>query len=185
MFQSLPPLADLLAAVAFLQIGMMLLITGKRYLRAVSVAFVSLLGGIAAEGFAAAVFPPAVWVLTPAGLVGGALLGYFLRPIGVGASLAYLGGLAAAQTVGDPLVQWVVALDLFAYGLLLTDLAPTLVTSMIASFVVLFSFLWTGTPLLAAMVLAAAAGAARVMASTLPSRLAVKARDQGIPQVVH
>jgi hypothetical protein len=173
LFQSLGPQSNFVAIAVFLQIGILLFLTGRRYIRMVSVAGVSLIGAVSLESVALAIAPSWAWWFITAGLLGGAYLGYYLRPVGVGLVLAYFGYTMSANVVGYPFVQYVVAVDLFAYGLLLTDLAPTLVSSLFASSIFLVSILWLGASGPAAFVLASAMGGARVMATYLPSRLAV------------
>ncbi len=173
LFQTLGPQYDFVAIVVFLQIGILLFATGRRHLKMVSVAAVSLIGAVSAESVSLAVAPSSAWWFIAAGLLGGAYLGYYLRPVGVGLVLAYFGYSMSAQVVGVPFVQYVVAVDLFAFGLILTDLAPTLVSTMFASSVLLVSILWLGASGPAAFVLACAGGSARVMASYLPARFAM------------
>jgi hypothetical protein len=173
LLQSLGPEYNFVAIAVFLQIGILLFVSVRRYLKMVSVAAVSLIGAVSAEGAALALAPSWAWWFIAAGLMGGAYLGYYLRPVGVGLVLAYFGYTLSANVVGVPFVQYVVAVDLFAYGLLLTDLAPTLVSSLFASSILLVSILWLGASGPAAFVLASAAGGARVMATYLPGRLAI------------
>src|SRR5712692_7870593 len=176
LFQSLGPEYNFVAIAIFLQIGILLFATGRRHLKMVSVAAVSLIGAVSAESVALTLSPTWTWWFISAGLLGGAYLGYYLRPVGIGLVLAYFGYSMSAQVVGVPFVQYVVAVDLFAFGLILTDLAPTLVSTMFASSVLLVSILWLGASGPAAFVLASAGGAARVMASYLPARLAIRMR---------
>jgi len=173
LLQSLGPQFNFVAIALFLQIGILLFVSGKRYLKMVSVAAVSLIGAVSLESASLEFAPSWTWWFVAAGLLGGAYLGFYLRPIGVGLVLAYFGYSLSASVVGFPFIQYVVAVDLFAYGLLLTDLAPTLVSSLFASSILLVSILWLGASGPAAFVLALAGGAAKVMASYLPSRLAV------------
>ena len=173
LFQSLGSQYNFVAIAVFLQIGILLFATGRRHLKMVSVAAVSLIGAVSAESAALAFAPTWAWWFIAAGLMGGAYLGYYLRPVGVGLVLAYFGYSMSAKVVGVPFVQYVVAVDLFAFGLLLTDLAPTLVSSLFASSILLVSILWLGASGPAALVLAIAGGAARVMAAYLPARLAI------------
>jgi hypothetical protein len=173
LFQTLPTLFNLAGVAVFLQIGIILFLTGRRHLRWLSVASVSLLGSVASGEAAVSMLPSWTWVFIVAGLIGGAFLGYMLRPIGLGLALAYIGSVLAAQWVPIPFVQYAVAIDLFAFGLLLTDLAPTLVSSLLAASIVLTAIMWTGASAPAALVLASGIGASRVMASILPTRLAL------------
>jgi hypothetical protein len=173
LFQSLGPQSNFVAIAVFLQIGLILFLTGRRYLRMVSVAGVSLISAVFLESVALTIAPTWAWWFISAGVLGGAYLGYYLRPVGVGLLLAYFGYTMSANVVGFPFVQYVVAIDLFAYGLLLTDLAPTLVSSLFASSILLVSILWLGASGPASFVIASAMGGARVMATYLPSRLAI------------
>jgi len=176
IFQSLPSDFNIAAIVLLLQIDLLLFLTGRRYIRWVSVAAVALVGSIFGEAGGTALVPGASWAIIPAGLVGGALLGYYVRPVGLGMVLAYVGGTVATSFASYPAAEYIVAVDLFAYGLLLTDLAPTLVTSLLASSIMFLAVLWTGAPAPAAFVLASATGAAKLMASLLPERLALRLR---------
>ncbi len=182
LFQSLPQWFNFAAISVLLQIGIILFVTGKRYLKWVSVGAVALVGAVVGEEAAASSIPGAAWVLVTAGLLGGALLGIVLRPVGVGLVLAYLGYVMSTTLAGLPFLQFFVAVDLFAYGLLLTDLAPTLVSGLLASAVLLQSLLWAGAPAPAAFVLASGGGSARFMASLLPSRLSARAHAPGMPR---
>jgi hypothetical protein len=174
---SLPAYLNIAAVVALLQVDLLLFLTGKRYLRWMSVAAVALVGSMVGAAGGAALVPGTSWAIIAAGLVGGALLGYYARPVGLGLVLAYIGGTVATSFASYPAVEYIVAVDLFVYGLLLTDLAPTLVTSLLASSIMLLAVLWTGAPAPAAFVLASATGGAKLMASLLPARFALKSRE--------
>ncbi len=174
LLQAVPYPYNALAVVVLLQVGLILLVTGRRFLKWVSVVVVALVGSAVGGSLGVYLYPSIAWVFTLAGLVGGALLGRLFRPLGVGLVLAYLGAILATEFVSMPFVQYVVALDLLAYGLFLTDLAPTLVSSMLGSAILLLAFVWAGVSAPAALVLASAGGAARLMASVLPSRLALR-----------
>jgi hypothetical protein len=171
LFQSLPPLANSMALIALIEISLLLFISGRKYLKPVSIVIVALVGGVVGEWISVAVAPGSALAFVLAGLAGGALLGKFLRPIGVGLALAFLGYTISTNIVGFPFIEYVAALDLLAYGILLTDLAPTLVSTLLASSIVLLSILWTGVPAPAAFVLASAIGASGLMATLLPPRL--------------
>ena len=177
LFRTLPDFINLVAVAILIQIGILLFATGRRYLKWVSVVAVSLVGALVGEGAAVSTIPSASGILIIMGLLGGAALGYFLRPVGVGLVLAYVGSTIATNLVNVPFVQYVVAMDLFAYGLLLTDLAPTLVSSLLGSSILLITILWTGVSAPSALVLASAFGAARVMASLLPRRFEARGHN--------
>ncbi len=180
LFQSLPPDFDIAALVVLIQIDLLLFLAGRRYFRWVNVAAAALVGSVVAEAGGLYILPVASWAITAAGFVGGALLGFYARPVGTGLVLAYVGSLAATNLVSFPYVPYIVAVDLFAYGLFLTDLAPTLVTSMLASSIMLVAVLWAGVPAPVALVLAAGTGAARLTASMLPARLALRAHNASL-----
>jgi len=184
ILQSLPGDFNIAAVVVLLQIDLLLFLTGRRYIRWVSVAAVALVGTIVGDAGGTALVPGASWPMIAAGLVGGALLGYYVRPVGLGLVLAYVGGTVGTSFASYPAVGYILAVDLFAYGLLLTDLAPTLVTSVLASSIMFLAVLWTGAPAPAAFVLASATGAAKLMASLLPARLAPKFRGTIQAQVI-
>jgi hypothetical protein len=176
LLQMLGPEANFIAVAVLLQIGMVLFVTGRRFLTRVCIAAVSLAGGIFGGSFASATIPSMTVVMIVSGLVGGFLLGAYLRPVGVGLVLAYLGYLISNSVVDMSLAQYVVAMDLFAYGLFLTDLAPTLVSSLLASSILLLSAVWAGASGPAAIIIASAGGGARLMASYLPSWFALRAQ---------
>ena len=173
-FQTLPILLAFVAAVVLAQIGAILFVTGRRYLKQVSVAAVGFVGAMFGETIGINLIPFAPWAGMIFGLAGGAALGYSLRPVGVGLALAYVGYSVAGNLIPLEYVQYVAALVLFSYGLLLTDLAPTFVASFLASSLLLLLGVWAGIPTQAVLVLALAGGAARIMASVLPMRLAMR-----------
>ena len=174
IFQTLPGFYSFIAAVAFIQISVFLLVTGRRHFKKVSVAAVSLVGGVVGESIGIDILPVAPWVFIFVGLAGGAFLGYFLRPVGVGLVLAFLGYTISSSIITFEYVQLVAAMVLFAYGLLLTDLAPTFISSLLAASILLLSGEWAGASTPGIMVLAGAVAAARIMAAILPSRLAFR-----------
>ncbi len=181
LLQTLGPEFNFAAIAVLLQIGILLFATGRRYLKRVSVAAVALVGAVVGEEVALALMPSATWAFVAAGLAGGALLGIYLRPVGIGLVLAYLGYSMSAYVASFPFIQFMVAVDLFVCGLLLTDLAPALVSSLFASSILLLSILWTGASGPVAFVLASGVGAARFMAASLPARLAARARGSPLP----
>ncbi len=184
VFQSLPVDFSIAALVALIQIDLLLFLTGRRYLRWVAVAAAALVGAMIGQAAGASLLPGFVWAIIAAGFAGGALLGLLIRPLGMGLVLAYLGVVAATDVANIPFVYYIVAVDLFAYGLLLTDLAPTLVSSLLASSILFVAAIWTGASAPAAFVLASGTCAARLMASLLPSRLALRGRNPGIPRSI-
>jgi hypothetical protein len=183
IFSELPSYFSFAAAVIFLQIGILLFLTGKRHLRLISVETVALFGAIAWASVPLGL-PSLTLPLIIAGGVGGGALGYFLRPVGLGLVLACIGGVVATQLINTPFVPYVVAVDMFAYGLFLTDLVPTVVASLLASSILLVSILWIGVPGPAAFVLACAGGSARQMASSLPPWFAMRWHSSALSKPV-
>lgn len=174
LFQTLPGLFGFAAAVVLTEISVLLIATGKRFLRQVSVAAVAVVGAVAGEAIGLSLSASAPWAGIFAGLAGGAILGYYLRPVGVGLALAYVGFSVAGNLVSLAYVEYMAALVLFAYGLLLTDLAPTFASSLLSSSILLLVGEWAGISTPALVVLVSAGGAARIMASVLPTRLALR-----------
>lgn len=180
LFQTLPEIFGFAVAVSFLEICALLLFSGRRFLKQASIAAAGLVGAVAGEGIAISLFPAGAWIAIAAGLVGGAVLGRYLRPVGVGLTLAYL-AFSVVGNLGDYLpIQYAAALVIFAYGLLLTDLAPTFVASLLASSILVLFGEWSGISPPGLIILASAVGAARVMASVLPSRLALRGQRSDI-----
>ena len=174
LFQTLPGVFNFVAAVVLIQISVYLLLTGRRHLKKVSIAAVALIAAVIGERIGLALLPAEAWVFIVAGLAGGAILGHYLRPVGVGLVLAFLGHSLSANVVGFEYIDYVTATVLFAYGLLLTDLAPTFVSSLVSSSILLLLGVWAGASTPAILVLASAVAAARIMASVLPSRLSTR-----------
>ena len=171
IFQTLPPIFSFVTVALLIEVSMLLLATGRKYLKAGSYVIVGITTAVLGEGTALAVFPSGAWIAIAAGAVGGVALCRFLRPVGVGISLAFLAFYGATYLVEFEYIQFVAALVLFAYGLLLTDLAPTFVSSLLASSIFFLSGAWVGipTPILITVVLIA--GAARVLLTIVPSRM--------------
>ncbi len=181
LFQTLPEIFSFAAAVSLVEISVLLLVSGRRFLKQASIAAVGLVGAVAGEGIAMSLFPAGAWFAIAAGLVGGAMLGRFLRPVGVGLALAYLAFSVVGNLGGYVPIQYAASLVIFAYGLLLTDLAPTFIASLLASSILVLFGEWSGISPPALLVLASAVGAARIMASVLPSRLALRSQKSDIP----
>jgi len=178
IFQTLPEVFSFLTVAVLLQVCMLLLFTGRRYLRQASLVAVGIAGAFIGESFSLMVFPTAAWLAIAGGLTCGVLLCHYLRPVGVGVALAFLAFYGSSYLVNFEYVQYVAAFVLFSYGLLLTDLAPTFVASLLASAILLISGIWLGVPTPALISLVSAVAAARVLATVLPSRLA--GRSHGV-----
>ena len=172
IFQTLPEIFSFLAVAVLLQVCMLLLFTGRRYLKQVSFVAVGIAGAFIGESFSLLVFPEAAWFAIVVGLASGVLLCHYLRPVGVGVALAFLAFYGSSYLVNFEYVQYVAAFVLFTYGLLLTDLAPSFVATLLASAILLLSGIWLGVPTLALVLLVSAVAVARVLATVLPSRLA-------------
>ena len=172
IFKTLPEVFSFLTVTVLLQVCILLLFTGRRYLRQASYVSVGIAGAFIGESVSLTVFPTAAWFATAGGLACGVLLCYYLRPVGVGVALAFLAFYGSSYLVSFEYVQYVAAFVLFTYGLLLTDLAPTFVASLLASAILLISGVWLGVPTSALISLVSGVAGARVLASLLPSRLA-------------
>jgi hypothetical protein len=178
IFQTLPEIFSFLTVVVLLQVCILLLLMGRRYLKQSSLVATGIAGAFVGESISLLVFPTAAWFAIAGGLACGVLLCRYLRPVGVGVALAFLAVYGSSYLVSLEYVQYVTAFVLFFYGLLLTDLAPTFVSSLLASAILLLSGIWLGAPIPALISLISAVAAARVLATLLPSRLA--GRDHGM-----
>ena len=171
IFQTLPEIFSFVTVAVLLQVCILLLLTGRRYLRQASLVAVGIAGACIGESVSLLVSPTAAWFAIMGGLACGVLLCHYLRPVGVGVALAFLAFYGSSYLVSLEYVQYVTALVLFSYGLLLTDLAPTFVASLLASAILLLSGIWLDVPMPALVSLISAVAAVRVLATILPSRL--------------
>jgi hypothetical protein len=178
LFESLPWIFSFVAAVLLLQFCIILVGTGRRYFREVAIALVGLSGGVLGESFAISYNFPALGGLMM-GVIGGALLGYYLRPIGVGLALAFLAYSVSGNLVSIEDVQYVAALVLFAYGLLLTDVAPSFVSGLLSAGIVTLLAEWVGEPLTTTLELVLAVAAVQFLAYAVPLRLASRNTKTG------
>jgi hypothetical protein len=172
IFQTLPVIFSFLTVAVLLQACMLLLFTGRRYLKQVSLVAGGIASAFICESFSLLVFPEAAWLAIAGGLASGVLLCHYLRPVGVGVALAFLAFYGSSYLISFEGVQYVAALVLFAYGLLLTDVAPTFVASLLAFAILLISGIWLGVPTLALISLISGVAVARVFATVLPAKLA-------------
>jgi hypothetical protein len=172
IFQTLPEIFSFLTVAVLLQVCILLLFTGRRYLKQVSFVAVGIAGAFIGESLSLLVFPEAAWLAILGGLASGVLLCYYMRPVGVGVALAFLAFYGSSYLVNFTDVQYVAAFVLFTYGLLLTDLAPSFVSTLLAAAILLLSGIWLGVPTPALVTLVTGVAAARVLASILPARLA-------------
>ena len=172
IFRTLPEIFSFITVILLVQVGALLLATGRRYLKQASLVAVGIAGAAIGEGISLSVYPAGAWAAIVIGLAGGILLGYRLRPVGVGMALAFLAFYGATYIVNFEFAQYVAALVLFAYGLLLTDLAPTFVSCLLASAILLLSGIWMGVQVPFLLTMISAIAAARIMAAVLPSRIA-------------
>ncbi len=174
IFQTLPPIFSFAAVVVLLQACIVLFATGRRFMRKASYATVGIAGAAMGEGAALAVFPAAAWPAMVAGLAGGILLCRYIRPVGVGLTLAFLGFSVSTYLVNLEYVQYVAALVLFTYGFLLTDLAPTFVAVLLASAIILLSGISTGIPIPTLLTAISLVAGARIAVAVVPSRLRLR-----------
>jgi len=172
VFQTLPEIFSFLTVAVLLQVCLLLLFTGRRYLRQVSFVAVGIAGAFIGESISLVLLPEASWLAIAGGLACGVVLCHYLRPVGVGVALAFLAFYGSSYLVDLQYVQYVAAFVLFAYGLLLTDLAPTFIASLLASAILLLSGIWLGVPTAALASLVSGVTIARILASVLPAHLA-------------
>jgi hypothetical protein len=172
IFRTLPEIFSFITVILLVQVGVLLLATGRRYLKQASLVAVGIAGAAIGEGISLSVCPSGAWVAIAGGLAGGLLLAHRLRPVGVGVALAFLAYYGATYIVNVEFAQYVAAIVLFAYGLLLTDLAPTFVSCLLASAILLLSGIWMGVQVPFLMTVIAAIATGRIMAAILPSRIA-------------
>ena len=178
VFESVPWVFSFAAVAALAQICIILIGTGKRYLKEVSVATVALAGAAVGGNLAVASSIPSLIGIV-AGLMGGAALGRLLRPVGVGLALAFLAYSVSYNLIGLQDVQYVAALVLFAYGLLLTDVAPTFVSGLLASAILVLLAEWAGVPSSLIFASLTALAAVRIGAAVFPARLAPRGQQAG------
>lgn len=171
IFRTLPEIFSFITVILLVQVCVLLLATGRRYLKQSSLVTVGVAGAAIGEGISLSVYPAGAWVAIVGGLAGGLLLGYRLRPVGVGMALAFLAFYGATYIVNFGFVQYVAALVLFVYGLLLTDLAPTFVSFLLASAILLLSGIWMGVQVPLLMTVITSIVAARVLVAVLPPRI--------------
>ena len=184
VFQTLPGVFSFFTVVLLMEICALLLITGRRFLKQTTFVAVGVAGAVIGEGVSLVVYPTAAWLAILGGLAGGLLLCYRLRPAAMGVALAFLAYYGSTYLVSLEYVQYVAALVLFAYGLLLTDLAPTFVSSMLASAILLLSGIWLGFPVPLLVTLVGLAAAARILLTVLPHKLIGKSHPiSGSPQL--
>jgi len=179
IFQTLPEIFSFLTVVVLLQACIILLFMGKRYLKQASLVATGITGAFVGESISLLVFPTVAWFAIAGGLACGVLLCRYLRPVGVGVALAFLAFYGSSYLVSLEYIQYVTAFVLFFYGLLLTDLAPTFVSSFLAAAILLLSGIWLGVPMPVLISLISAVTAARVLVTLIPSRLA--GRNHGVP----
>jgi hypothetical protein len=168
IFQSLPEIFSLFTIIVLLQVCLLLLLTGRRYLKQVSFIAVGIAGALIGESVSLQVFPAGSWLGIAIGLSCGVLLCQYVRPAGVGVTLAFLAFYGSGYLVSLEYVQYVAALVLFAYGLLLTDLAPSFIANLLASAILLLSGIWLGVPTPAMVSLVSGVATARILVSVLP-----------------
>jgi len=178
IFESLPWIFSFAAVVLLLQWCIILLGTGKRYFGQVAVATVGLAGAVIGENVAV-YFQVSGLIGVVAGLAGGALLAFLMRPIGVGMALAFLGSTVANNAFGIQSAEFIVALVLFAYGLLLTDLAPTFVSGLLASVILVLLGEWSGAPTSVTLELVSTLALVRVLATVVHPRVSARGHRQG------
>lgn len=170
IFQTLPEVFSFVTVVVLLQFCILLLFTGRRYLRQASLVAAGIAGAFIGESVSLLVFPTAAWFAIVGGLACGVLLCHYLRPVGVGVALAFLAFYGSSYLVSFEDVQYVTAFVLFFYGLLLTDLAPAFVANLLASAILLLSGIWLGVPIPIMISLIMAFAAAHILATVFPSR---------------
>lgn len=171
IFESLPGIFSFFTVVLLLEVCVLLFATGRRFLRKVSYVVVGIAGAVLGEGIALMLYPAAALPAIAAGLAGGLLLCRVIRPVGVGIALAFLAFSASTYLVNVEYVQYVAALVMFTYGLLLTDLAPSFVAGLLASAIILLSGIWTGVPIPLLLVGITLMAGARVLFTVVPPRL--------------
>jgi hypothetical protein len=172
IFRTLPEIFSFITVIFLVQVGALLLATGRRYLKQASLITVGIAGAVIGEGISLSVYPAGAWIAIAVGLAGGLQLGYRLRPVGVGMALAFLAFYGATYIVNIEFAQYIAAMVLFAYGLLLTDLAPTFVSCLLASAILLLSGIWMGVQVPLLMTVITSIAAARILVAVLPPRIA-------------
>jgi len=183
IFQTLPDILSFVVAVLLLQVSAILLATGRKFLRQASFIAAGVAGAGIGEKLSLSMFPEFAWLAIGLGLAMGVLLCYYSRPIAVGVALGYLAFFSSTYLVDIADAQWVVALVLFVYGLLLTDIAPTFISSLLASAILILAGIWLGVPTSLLFVVVSVIGGLRILAELLPLKTqtgAVKRRSVGI-----
>ena len=181
IFQTLPKVFSFVAVALLLEVSALLMATGRRYLKVASLAVVGITGAVMGEGMALATFTTGAWLGAAVGAAGGIVLCKYLRPVGVGVSLAFLAFYGATYLVDFEYIQFVAALVLFTYGLLLTDLAPTFVASLLASSIFFLSGVWVGLPIPLLLTIVIVAGLARILVTVIPTKFTSKAHPAVFP----
>jgi hypothetical protein len=175
VFQTLPEVFSFSVVVMLLETCAVLLATGRRYLKQASFVAVGVAGAAIGEGAALLALPSAAWAGIAVGALASVVLCYYLRPVAVGIALAYLAYVSSTYLISIQYAQYVAATVLFTYGLLLTDLAPTFVSSLLAAGILIPAGIWIGAPvgLLVALVTLICAG--RALVGIHPQRILARA----------
>jgi len=175
IFQTLPEFLSFLVAVLLLQTSAILLSTGRRFLKQASFVAAGISGAAIGEKAALSLFPSFALFAICGGLIAGLMLCQYFRPIAVGVSLAYLTFFSSTYLVSMQNAQWIAALVLFAYGLLLTEVAPTFISNLLASVILVLAGIWVGIPISFLFAAVFAIGGIRVLLTVLSSK------EQGRP----
>lgn len=170
IFQTLPEIFSFLVVILLVEVCTLLLVTGRRFLKQASYVAVGVAGATFGEGMALWLFPGAAWFAIGGGLVASLALCHYIRPVAVGVALAYLAFYCSTYLVNIEYAQYMAALVLFAYGLLLTDLAPTFVSSLLASGILLLTGIWVGVPVPLLFAAVSLVAAVRILATVLPHK---------------
>lgn len=173
IFQSLPEVFSVIAGAVLVQVCALLLITGKRYLTEVSMGVSGIAGAVIGEGAAMTVHLPGFVGILP-GLATGAILSRYLRPLGMGLALAFLTYSVASSLIPYDGAQYVSAIVMFSYGILLTDLAPSFASGLLASAILLLLGELLGMGSGRTLEIVTVVASARVLASLLPRRVAAR-----------
>jgi hypothetical protein len=174
VFHTLPEVFSFAAVIVLVEICALLLATGRRYLKQLSYVAVGIAGAAWGESIALTVYPDGALLAIIAGLGVGVALCRYLRPAAVGGALAYVGFFSATYLVNIEYVQYIAALVLFVYGLLLTDLAPTFVSNLLASGLLFLIGIWVGVPTTTLFVAVTLIAAARIVATAVPRSSGMK-----------
>jgi hypothetical protein len=174
--ETLPFYVSFCVLVVFIDVALIMVITGKKHVKTSITVLSSLVTGTLFVDIFGSKSVELSFAFFIAGLIFGYSLSFLIRPVATGIVLGFQGYLAATLSANIFPVHLTAAIVLFSYGFLLTEVAPSFISILVSSTILYVSGVWIGIDPVISIFFVCAVSGARATVTVFESKIVSKFR---------